>query len=55
MDKLDIILLKLLQENSRITISELSKQLALSRPSISNAYFVYKKKVLLKNLVQGCH
>ena len=28
MDRLDIILLKLLQENSRITISELSKQLA---------------------------
>lgn len=35
MDKLDVILIKLLQENSRITISELSKQLSLSRPSIS--------------------
>jgi Lrp/AsnC family leucine-responsive transcriptional regulator len=35
MDQLDITLLKLLQENSRITISELSKQLSLSRPSIS--------------------
>ena len=55
MDKLDIILLKLLQENSRITISELSKQLALVDQVFQNAYFVYKKKVLLKNLVQGCH
>lgn len=35
MDKIDILLLELLQKNSRITISELSKQLSLSRPSIS--------------------
>ncbi|AJA46605.1 transcriptional regulator, AsnC family [Clostridium pasteurianum DSM 525 = ATCC 6013] len=35
MDKLDIDLIKILQENSRITISELSKRLALSRPSIA--------------------
>jgi Lrp/AsnC family transcriptional regulator, leucine-responsive regulatory protein len=35
MDNIDIQLLKLLQENSRSTISELSTQLALSRPSIS--------------------
>ena len=35
MDKLDIDLLKILQENARITISELSKKIALSRPSIT--------------------
>lgn len=35
MDKLDINLIELLQENARITISELSKKLALSRPSVS--------------------
>lgn len=35
MDKLDINLIKILQQNSRITISELSKRLALSRPSVA--------------------
>lgn len=35
MDKTDMILLKLLQENSRMTISELSNKLSLSRPSIT--------------------
>ncbi|MDY7224380.1 Lrp/AsnC family transcriptional regulator [Halalkalibacterium halodurans] len=35
MDKLDIKLLELLQKNARTTISELSKELALSRPSVS--------------------
>lgn len=35
MDKLDISLIEILQENSRITISELSKRLALSRPSVA--------------------
>lgn len=35
MDKLDISLIKILQENSRITISDLSKKLALSRPSVA--------------------
>ncbi|MGI5972095.1 MAG: Lrp/AsnC family transcriptional regulator [Oscillospiraceae bacterium] len=35
MDEIDIKILKLLQENSRITISELSKKINLSRPSIS--------------------
>ena len=35
LDKLDINLLKLLQENARVTISELSKKIALSRPSIT--------------------
>ncbi|MGO4889064.1 Lrp/AsnC family transcriptional regulator [Anaerobacillus sp. MEB173] len=35
MDQIDIQLLKLLQKNSRMTISELSNELALSRPSIT--------------------
>lgn len=35
MNRTDIKLLELLQRNSRVTISELSKQLALSRPSVS--------------------
>lgn len=35
MDELDIDLLKILQKNARITISELSKKIALSRPSIT--------------------
>ncbi|WP_141502444.1 Lrp/AsnC family transcriptional regulator [Paenibacillus luteus] len=35
MDQLDRTLLQLLQEDGRMTISELSKRMALSRPSIS--------------------
>lgn len=35
MDQLDRSLLQLLQEDGRMTVSELSKRLALSRPSIS--------------------
>ncbi|WP_066365454.1 Lrp/AsnC family transcriptional regulator [Neobacillus fumarioli] len=35
MDQIDICLLKLLQENARMTISELSKRLSLSRPSVT--------------------
>ncbi|MBN6206270.1 Lrp/AsnC family transcriptional regulator [Ralstonia pickettii] len=35
MDQLDVEILKLLQLDGRMTISELSKKLALSRPSIS--------------------
>lgn len=35
MDALDIRLLKLLQEDGRITVSQLSKLLRLSRPSVS--------------------
>ncbi|MFS0575243.1 Lrp/AsnC family transcriptional regulator [Sporosarcina sp. 179-K 3D1 HS] len=35
MDELDLKLLTLLQMNSRVTVSELSKQLVLSRPSVS--------------------
>lgn len=35
MDQMDRTLLQLLQEDGRMTVSELSKRLALSRPSIS--------------------
>ena len=35
MDHIDIKLIELLQENSRMTISDLSKKLLLSRPSVS--------------------
>jgi len=35
MDKTDIQLLKILQEDGRITLSDLSKELNLSRPSVS--------------------
>lgn len=35
MDKLDCMLLELLQENARVSVSELSKRLALSRPSVA--------------------
>jgi Lrp/AsnC family leucine-responsive transcriptional regulator len=35
MDNIDIKILELLQKNSRITISDLSTELSLSRPSIS--------------------
>ncbi|WP_217592584.1 Lrp/AsnC family transcriptional regulator [Cohnella sp. GbtcB17] len=35
MDRIDISLLKLLQEDGRMTVSELSKRLSLSRPSVS--------------------
>lgn len=48
MDKLDVILIKLLQENSRITISELSKQLSLSRPSISERLLRLQEKGIIE-------
>ena len=35
MDQLDVRLLAILQKDGRITISDLSKQLALSRPSVT--------------------
>lgn len=48
MDKLDIDLLKLLQENSRITISELSKKIALSRPSITERILRLQEKGIIE-------
>ncbi|MFD2617266.1 Lrp/AsnC family transcriptional regulator [Terrilactibacillus laevilacticus] len=49
MDKLDIRLLELLQKDGRMTISELSKQLALSRPSISERIH----RLIEKGIIEG--
>lgn len=48
MDKLDIDLLKILQDNSRITISELSKKIALSRPSITERIIRLQEKGIIE-------
>lgn len=48
MDKLDISLLELLQENSRITISDLSKKLSLSRPSIAERILRLEEKGIIE-------
>jgi Lrp/AsnC family transcriptional regulator, leucine-responsive regulatory protein len=48
MDKLDIDLLKLLQENARITISESSKKIALSRPSITERILRLQEKGIIE-------
>ncbi len=48
MDELDIELLRLLQENSRITISELSKKIALSRPSITERIIRMQEKGIIE-------
>lgn len=47
-DKLDIDLLKTLQENARITISELSKKIALSRPSITERIIRLQEKGIIE-------
>ncbi|WP_407270263.1 Lrp/AsnC family transcriptional regulator [Radiobacillus sp. PE A8.2] len=48
MDKLDIQLLSLLQKDARITISDLSKALALSRPSVSERIQRLKEKGIIE-------
>lgn len=48
MDKLDVDLLKLLQEDSRMTISELSKKIALSRPSITERILRLQEKGIIE-------
>lgn len=48
MNKTDIKLLKLLQENSRVTISDLSKQLSLSRPSVSERLLRLQEKGIIE-------
>jgi Lrp/AsnC family leucine-responsive transcriptional regulator len=48
LDKLDIDLLKILQENARITISELSKKIALSRPSITERIIRLQEKGIIE-------
>ncbi|TFE22789.1 Lrp/AsnC family transcriptional regulator [Cohnella luojiensis] len=47
MDKLDVSLLKLLQEDGRMTVSELSKRLSLSRPSISERLLRLQEKGII--------
>jgi len=49
MDQLDRMLLQLLQEDGRITVSELSKRLSLSRPSISERLLRLQEKVRMAN------
>lgn len=51
MDRLDMTLLRLLQEDGRMTVSELSKQLSLSRPSISERLIRLQEK----GVIQGFH
>jgi len=48
MDKLDIDLLRLLQENARVTISELSSKIALSRPSITERILRLQEKGIIE-------
>lgn len=48
MDQTDIRLLELLQLDGRMTISELSKQLSLSRPSISERLNRLKEKGIIE-------
>ncbi|MDZ5470453.1 Lrp/AsnC family transcriptional regulator [Bacillus sp. 31A1R] len=48
MDKIDIQLLELLQKNSRISISDLSNELALSRPSISERLHRLQEKGIIE-------
>ncbi|APC49607.1 AsnC family transcriptional regulator [Virgibacillus halodenitrificans] len=49
MDQLDIKMLRLLQLDGRISISELSKKLALSRPSVSERL----KRLQEKGIIEG--
>ncbi|MBW8351264.1 Lrp/AsnC family transcriptional regulator [Bacillus sp. IITD106] len=49
MDQIDIDMIRLLQEDGRISISELSKKLALSRPSVSERL----KRLQEKGIIEG--
>ncbi|MFB4210677.1 Lrp/AsnC family transcriptional regulator [Shouchella sp. 1P09AA] len=48
MDRMDCDILKLLQDNGRMTISELSKELALSRPSMSERLVRLQEKGVIQ-------
>ncbi|SDN98174.1 Lrp/AsnC family transcriptional regulator [Alkalicoccus daliensis] len=48
MDKIDIEMLRLLQEDSRMTVSQLSKQLALSRPSVTERMHRLQEKGIIE-------
>src|SRR5690606_26969458 len=50
MDETDIKLLKILQEDGRITLSELSKKLALSRPSVTERLNRLKEKGIINKI-----
>ncbi|MDV6376961.1 Lrp/AsnC family transcriptional regulator [Sporosarcina sp. GW1-11] len=47
MNRTDIKLLELLQKNSRVTISDLSKELSLSRPSVSERMLRLQEKGII--------
>jgi Lrp/AsnC family leucine-responsive transcriptional regulator len=47
MDRLDITLLRLLQEDGRMTVSELSKRMSLSRPSLSERLLRLQEKGII--------
>lgn len=48
MDHIDVKLLELLQADSRITVSELSKRLSLSRPSVSERLHRLEEKQVIE-------
>lgn len=48
MDEIDIKILKLLQKNARISISDLSNELALSRPSTSERLYRLQEKGIIQ-------
>lgn len=49
MDQIDIDLLHLLQENARMTVSELSKKLSLSRPSITERLLRLQERGIIED------
>jgi Lrp/AsnC family leucine-responsive transcriptional regulator len=48
MDAIDLLLIELLQKNARMTISDLSKKLNLSRPSIKERMFRLQEKGIIE-------
>ncbi|MBB3112387.1 Lrp/AsnC family leucine-responsive transcriptional regulator [Paenibacillus phyllosphaerae] len=48
MDQIDISLLQILQEDARITVSDLSKRLSLSRPSITERLHRLQEKGIIE-------
>jgi Lrp/AsnC family transcriptional regulator, leucine-responsive regulatory protein len=51
MDQIDIQMLELLQKNGRITISQLSQELSLSRPSVGERLHRLQEQ----NIIEGFH
>ena len=50
MDEIDIQLLKILQEDGRITLSDLSKKLSLSRPSVAERFTRLMEKGIIDKI-----